>query len=232
MYSESGRRSTKTKYRLDHPSPTSSASSPAVNSGLVGSLRDAVAEYEQLLRDAAPTLPEPERTKVMTTLTSINGRVENAFSRLGGRDTPQTIPKAESPSRRRPRSVTNSQRYLGEPSDVRFFNLVKRVLQEQSPSERDEGMDSYEQDDADDAAACDASVDLPSFHVAERYLEIYFTTIHVAYPFIPRSSFMKTYRDVRERGVTEDIDISWLALLRMLPGVRADPIKYMRWNID
>lgn len=209
----------KPKYPLDDPSPTSSASSSAANSGIVDSLRDMVAEYEQLLRDAAPTLPEPERTKVITTLASVNLRVANAFSRLGGRDTPHTILKAESPLRRRPRSVANSQRYLGEPSDVRFFNLVKRVLQEESPSERDEGMDSYEQDDADDAAACEASVDLPSPEVAERYLEIYFTTIHVAYPFIPRSSFMKTYRNVRERGVTENIDFSWLALLRMFHGV-------------
>ena len=220
----------KSKYRLDHHSPTSSASSPTANSGLVAALRDAIAEYEQLLRDAAPTLPEPERTEVMASLNSINGRVENAFSHLGGKDTLQPILKAEPPSRRRPRSVANSQRYLGEPSDVRFFNLVKRVLQEASPSERDEGMDSYEQDDAEDASACDASVDLPSPEVAERYLDIYFTTIHVAYPFIPRSSFMKTYRNVCENGITEDIDFSWLALLRMLAPVGVDIFCSMRLN--
>lgn len=212
------------KYRLDQPSPGSSASSPTGNSGLVGSLKNAVTEYEQLLRDVAPTLPEPERIKVVASLASINGRADNVFSRLGSTDAQQQVVKTGSPSRRRPRSVTNPERYLGEPSDVRFFNFVKRVLQEGSPSERDEGMDSYEQDDVDDAAACDASVDLPSPEVAEGYLDIYFTTIHVAYPFIPRSSFTKMYRDVRDNGVSDDIDFSWLALLCMLPCLWVNPI--------
>lgn len=128
------------------------------------------------------------------------------------------IRDGESPTKPRQRSITNSQRYLGEASDVRFFNLVKRALQDENLSERDdEGMDSYEQDDADDPAACVASVELPSPEIADGYLDMYFSTIHVAYPFIPRLSFMKTYRKVREHGVTEDTDISWLALLRTSP---------------
>lgn len=154
----------------------------------------------------------------MVGLKSIGERIENIFSKLSWMGALPTILDAESPTRPRPRSVANSQRYLGEASDVRFFNLVKRALQEENLSEwDDEGMDSYEQDDADDPAARVAEVELPSPEVANGYLDMYFSTIHVAYPFIPRSTFMKTYREVREHGVTEDIDISWLALLRMSP---------------
>lgn len=218
-YSESGRSSQRLKQQIEQRSMRSAGSPTA---GPVSSLRNAIAEYEHLCRKFAPDLREADRNDVLTGLTAINGRVENAFSNLTRVDTPQVIPDvAASPSWPRPRSLVSSERYLGEPSDVRFFNLVKHVLQQENPSERDDdGMDSYEQDDAHDPATFDASIDIPSPEVADDYLEMYFSTIHVAYPFIPRTSFMKTYRDLRKNEVTENIDIFWLALLRMsLPGL-------------
>lgn len=181
-------------------------------------MRDVIAEYEHLCRNAIiPNLPEAERGEVSATLDAIRRRVDGVFSRHGLTDAVQLAAEIESPTRPRPRSLANSPRYLGEPSDVRFFNLVKRVFQEESPLERDhEGMDSYEQDDADETSAFHPSIELPNPEIADGYLNMYFSTIHVAYPFVPKSSFMKTYRDLRENGVTEDIDVSWLALLCML----------------
>ncbi len=76
-------------------------------------------------------------------------------------------------------------------------------------------MDSYEQDDPvrADTATCDVSVDLPSTETADEFLDIYFSTVHVAYPFIQKPVFMATYRQIRDSGSTKDVDTSWIALL-------------------
>jgi len=75
-------------------------------------------------------------------------------------------------------------------------------------------MDSYDQDDPiPQRLTGEISLTLPNPEIAESYIEIYFSTIHIAYPFIPKSTFIREYKKFREAGVFEDVQISWLALL-------------------
>jgi hypothetical protein len=191
-------------------------------------LRSAVAEYERLLREAAPGLPKPGQNDVLGRMAAIGERVEGALARLQLAHAPHPSPPSTraviiTPIAQASSSPTNmAPRYLGEVSDVRFFNLVQSVLQEKSlaAAAADGDLDSYEQDDPvrADTATCDVSVDLPSIETADEFLDIYFSTVHVAYPFIQKPVFMATYRQIRDSGSTKDVDTSWIALLcRYLP---------------
>lgn len=178
-------------------------------------LKAAIGEYDDVVRGIAPMLPEPERGSLEGRLAPISERIHGAMSRvrLVGAPSMQVIAAPCLKSRPLP----HSQRYLGEVSDVRFFNLVERALQERNLVPRsDEGMESYEQDDPvpeDATEGNDVSIELPSPQMADEFLDIYFSTVHVAYPFIPKSTFMRTYRAVRDGGSAKDVDSSWVALL-------------------
>jgi hypothetical protein len=88
------------------------------------------------------------------------------------------------------------------------------VLEDDHSDGTDEHMDSYEQDDpVPQNMVGEVSLELPSPEVADMYIDIYFSTIHIAYPFIPKSTFIRIHNKVRECGVCEDVEISWLALL-------------------
>ena len=229
--------------RPEQPVPTSGMPSPSPSPSQCGTplplplplevdrLRSAVAEYEGLLREVAPCLPQPGHDDVLDRLAGIGKRVEDALSRLrlvhAHHPSPASthaviVPGAETCSS--PTKI--APRYLGEVSDVRFFNLVESVLQEKSLASAaavaaavhaDGGMDSYEQDDPvrtdQIAATCGISIDLPSPETADEFLDIYFSTIHVAYPFIQKPVFMATYRRIRESGSMKDVDTSWIAVL-------------------
>ena len=54
----------------------------------------------------------------------------------------------------------------------------------------------------------DITLNLPFPEIAERYIEIYFTTIHIAYPFILKSSFFQIYQKLKRATATEEIGMS------------------------
>jgi hypothetical protein len=172
------------------------------------------------VRDVASRLPDLDSTTALGRLSTLNRQAEDALSKARLTSSLLPIQTNGTTPRSQPRTPANSQRYLGEVSDVRFFNLVKKVLQEKSPPEQvDEGVDSYEQDGPlpDNTVPGDPSIGLPNPDVADQYLDIYFSTIHIAYPFISRAPFMKTYKDLRESNGTLEIDSSWLATLCRWP---------------
>ncbi|KAG9500614.1 hypothetical protein J7337_009096 [Fusarium musae] len=76
--------------------------------------------------------------------------------------------------------------------------LVKRVLQAQpGSSDSDQRVDSYEQ--VDDIASPSVNVipcrvvELPSREAAKAFADVYFSTVHLAFPFIPQSLLALIY---------------------------------------
>lgn len=171
-------------------------------------------EYDNILHGVRSALPELDRKSVDINLASIKARLEAVLSQT---QLSEDLPTQSKETRhiKLARTPTHSQRYLGEVSDVRFFNLVRRVVLEDDRSdEADEFMHSYEQDDPlPPNTVREVSLELPSPEIAEKYMDIYFSTIHIAYPFIPKSTFIRMHKKVREFGVCEDVEISWVALL-------------------
>lgn len=237
IYSVSEKRRPKPEHR-----PEQRPHDVAANSRLADSLRRVVDDYDRLAADALPGLPLPDRVVVSERLTALRQR----FSGIFGEDeaavaaTPsssqqqqQQQPMLPSPASNvaLPRPPAVAERYLGEVSDVRFFNLIDRALQEKkneagsscSPEKpgSETALDSYEQDEPSCAAAAAAAVELeqlaaalPARDAAERYLDVYFSTIHMAYPFISRTLFVTTYRRYRANpAAAVDLDGSWLATL-------------------
>ncbi len=53
----------------------------------------------------------------------------------------------------------------------------------------------------------------PTPGLADEYIDTYFSTIHIAYPFVPRSSFLRIYTKARDSGLATEVGTSWLAIL-------------------
>ncbi|KIW03812.1 uncharacterized protein PV09_05112 [Verruconis gallopava] len=113
------------------------------------------------------------------------------------------------------RPSLNSGRYLGDSSDIRFVHMLRSKLVSPDPSNVDEdGMETYDQEDpVPKLSIREVSIDLPSEDLARKYLDVYFTTIHIAYPFIPKSKFLQTYQKLGSGIADGEVGMSWLALL-------------------
>lgn len=131
---------------------------------------------------------------------------------------------AESPTGSHPDDSV-SERYLGEASDIVFYNSVKQSLNLQSPASgagapasTDTPEASYEQLKPNQRTQHELSSVMPSRATTNRYLDIYFTTIHIAYPFLPQSQFEEAHNEWWQSGSQSKFSSAdtWLALMRML----------------
>jgi hypothetical protein len=103
-----------------------------------------------------------------------------------------------------PHPHTASARYLGRVSDVSFFNSVRGLLsRDGSALPLPPPLESYEREGADSNVSVEAHGDLeiPDRETADKYIDTYFSTIHVAYPFLPKPSFMEEYESFWREGV-------------------------------
>ena len=113
-----------------------------------------------------------------------------------------------------------SPRYLGEASDIRFYNTVRNSLC--SP-----GGDAFNSPDAAGSQDCsydqekpildlknrDLSAILPSKSTADNFVEVYLTTIHIAYPFVCVPRFEEAHNEWWQSGKTAEITKSLLCKL-------------------
>jgi hypothetical protein len=183
------------------------------------SLHVAIQSYEKLIKSVRLDLPDSARAAVDLTLSYIRlglppdvvrpKAVRNAPAATGS---PASCPRNASPER-----SANNQRYLGEASDVRFYHAIKKILQDGDMSNGvpDNDIQSYDQGilhlERQDHYNID--VDLPTKGLADEYINIYFSTIHIAYPFICKPSFIELY-DRYWKGDSEVTEnSSWLPLM-------------------
>ncbi|VUC33466.1 unnamed protein product [Clonostachys rosea] len=185
-------------------------------------LRKVLIEYDNLLDSLCPGLASSERERLQRTRSRIK---THANAALISNDAP-LLPSTPSTHLHEPEASTprlqvyRSERYLGEVSDVRFFNLVKRVLRTQAgPFGLEPGVDSYEQDDAAASASTASSraTQLPEPDDFAELTGVYFSTIHLAYPFIPRSAFLQSYDSAQKLGRSPDsFDTTQMSLLYVI----------------
>jgi hypothetical protein len=184
-------------------------------------LNVAIQSYEKLIKTVRSDLPDSTRAAVDHTL---------SYIRLGLPADVIELKTAQNISARRRRSSdivldasaerrAKNRRYLGEASDVRFYHAIREILRDGdlSGSVAESDIQSYDQgilplqrQDGDGIHTC-----LPTRDLADEYIAIYFATIHIAYPFICKPSFMALY----ERLWKGDLDVtensSWLPLICM-----------------
>ncbi|UKZ74707.1 hypothetical protein TrVFT333_002377 [Trichoderma virens FT-333] len=192
-------------------------------------LCDAIHQQERLLDHVISVLPPgPELEAVLQKRSNVKSQLDNAISSMKTEVLPPAV-AGETQSRPPSSRVDRSPGYLGEVSDIRFVNLVKKFFQNQdgtAMSQKD--FESYDQGESllsSNKVPCPAIL-LPVFEEAKHYIDAYFTTIHIAYPFIPESPFIehyKTLRDHKSRNSNIETALSYTicaigAYYRTLPG--------------
>lgn len=168
-------------------------------------------ECQVLVRQLSENLSDVARAEVEESLARIQTHLDEIAS---------PAPATNSPGNGALPSQNHGQRYLGEVSDIHFFNLAKRTLgagdpgASQSPEIVEENVENYDQEEAIPTRQMEYELSaMPDLDKAEQYLEAYFSTIHIAYPFVPKASFMKRYRSLRLEGDVDHLTPSWLGLL-------------------
>lgn len=178
------------------------------------SLRLAIQSYDKLIRSVRVDLPDSARAAVDVTLLHIQRRLPSDLVSL---NTPCSATEGPAFPGRQSVDNANTQRYLGEASDVRFFHTVKSIFREGDQLDGTDQRDiqSYDQGvlhlEARDGP--ERQSDLPTRELADTYIEIYFFTIHIAYPFVSKPSFMARYEKFWEGDVETVQSSSWLPLL-------------------
>ena len=148
----------------------------------------------------------------------VNEAVDDIVSLLPSSTSDLCFPPAASSAQSHdtPGSSPESQRYLGEVSDVHFFNLIKQLLQTREVSSVDPsfGFDNYEQEGEMRPGVMTAGTlaELPGLEEASRFVEVYFSTVHLAYPFLLRSSFKDLNRFQHPARASPGVDKTELAI--------------------
>jgi hypothetical protein len=192
-------------------------SSAPENSG--GRLCRALQSYEKLVSSIWPSLNNSSRAAVDLTLFNIRRQLPEVLTRAMMLD--RNPAAAEGPGSLSPEEsgekCSKRQRYLGEASDVDFFHMVKQALGDKQMPENAIGNDiqSYDQDEFsfESPNGCAGRLHLPTRDIADNYIDIYFCTIHIAYPFIYKPSFMVLYENFWRGDVEVGKSSSWLPLL-------------------
>jgi hypothetical protein len=179
-------------------------------------LRDAITGYDNLIGDLRKNLSSDDCKMVDLRLASIQlpNHVVNQVG-SGGNITP---PSPEQPVAGN-RSSIPVQRYLGEASDIRFFHAMESTFGQQAGLDQQvdgasEGrVDSYEQEEIRPEVSDHNEGCLPHRATADNLVNIYFSTIHIAYPFISEPDFRTTYEKFWQSESLEGFRGPWLSVL-------------------
>ena len=196
----------------------------------VADLRNFVNEYEDLVQRllshvACKDLQQEAQSSHEAIKQKVNEAVDDIASLFPSSTPDLCFPPAASSgqSQDTPGSSPESQRYLGEVSDVHFFNLIKQLLQTREVSAVDPsfGFDNYEQEGEMRPGAMTAGslAELPSLEEASRFVEVYFSTVHLAYPFLLRSSFKDLNRFRQPARASRGVDKTELAIFCQSTGI-------------
>lgn len=157
--------------------------------------------YPQLSRDA--------RIEVHDSLAIIQARVMSLDP--GATDTVRSNPAGTTAADQ----PVPARKYLGEISDVHFCGVVKQTVE----SDGDVGdiaddVDNYDPDElVMPRRLPNPLTDMPGHVTVEEDLCTYFSTIHFAYPFVSKPSFMSKLEALQTRGAAAGVTSSWLSLL-------------------
>ncbi|KAK5020676.1 hypothetical protein LTS07_011491 [Exophiala sideris] len=177
--------------------------------------RDAIAIYDNLIRHLRKNLSQDEGKVVDLQLASIQ-LPESLTTQVGNDAT--SVPQSPEQSTTDDRHPTTFRRYLGEASDIRFFHAMESAFCQQTELGQQEDdlearVESYEQEGPRQQLLEQDQGSLPPRAKADSFVDIYFSTIHIAYPFISEPDFRRTYESFWQSDSLEGFRGPWLSLL-------------------
>lgn len=164
--------------------------------------------YQQLVQSVTPLLPRDARVEVSNCLAIVQARLASF-----------ALDHASSPPSHQAATTTvqpvQNRRYLGEISDVHFCKIVKQAAKSDGDSrDTNDDVDDYDlEEPVTPRHLSDPLTDMPVQVEVEENLLTYFSTIHFAYPFVSKASFMSKVETLQAKGATAGLTPSWLSLL-------------------
>ena len=167
--------------------------------------------YDTLIQSIRSKLHPSDRAAVDITLETIRGQLPTNIIDQQRLPTTPTQSNGSASTLRKPT-------YLGRASDIQFFNTVKDFVREEEvakqPAENE--TQSYNQTDISELSQVfRGPVKLPTKEVAFHHLGIYFSTIHIAYPFLCEPLVYRRLEKILDGNFQGANDHSWLALLSL-----------------
>ncbi|KAK5020729.1 hypothetical protein LTS07_011465 [Exophiala sideris] len=177
--------------------------------------RHAIAIYDNLIRHLRKNLSQDEGKVVDLQLASIQ-LPEYLATQVGNDAT--SVPPSPEQSAADDRHPSTFRRYLGEASDIRFFHAMESAFCQQTELGQQEGdlearVESYEQEGPRQQLLEQNQGPLPPRANADSFVDIYFSTIHIAYPFVSEPDFRRTYESFWQSDSLEGFRGPWLSLL-------------------
>jgi hypothetical protein len=162
--------------------------------------------YETLIQSIRPKLHSNDHAALDVMLTNIHKQLPNDIT-----------DQLHSPRLQLP-GVTEDAKspiYVGEASDIYFFKTVRDFMKGRDSAAGDQDSERYDQTEfpAHQPTAFGTPLVFPPQEEAAHYLEIYFSTIHVAYPFLSESAVLVNFERIWAGKFEEKTDQPWLALL-------------------
>ncbi|KAI0155598.1 fungal-specific transcription factor domain-containing protein [Pestalotiopsis sp. NC0098] len=193
--------------------PSQRSPSPSAHSSQQERPSEVFVKHEQLVLKLCSNIPENEQEELKTSLVSLKTSIFSALSTGKG-----ASPTISSESSLLTTQRLETQKFVGEISDIHFLNLVTHLA---DPDGRPNGLEgpvnSYDPDEATISYHVgDPAVDIPRKEEVERNLKTYFATIHLAYPFVHKTVFMQKVERLHKEGPSPDLTHSWFSLLYAL----------------
>ncbi|ENH70476.1 hypothetical protein FOC1_g10012407 [Fusarium oxysporum f. sp. cubense race 1] len=173
------------------------------SSNAIDELRDAINGYDDLVHRLS-SKKKQDKFDPKESHNKVKDRAKKALDRVADTRAADIASPSDQDRASQLISSQNQHRYLGEVSDVHFFNLVKGFLQTKDLSNPEQDFDSYEQDGEVWTTNNESNGPtlLPGLAQTRDLVKVYFSTIHIAYPFIPQSTFMESLAG--QGGITKN----------------------------
>lgn len=119
-------------------------------------------------------------------------------------------------SRRIP-ATAPSPTYVGKASDIHFIHSVNRCVNGRDSSSDDVGAQNYSQTHVSQSPMALRDPLLPSKDEADLFMGVYLSTIHIAYPFLPKSPLLKAFERFKSGDTNQPELRPLLAIFSLSP---------------
>lgn len=198
---------------LDEPRRDSRAAQASSTTGEFHTVHaNAVQSYEALISEIRPSLDSAQQAKLDAGLQNIKSQLSDTAKLEQSSPSVVAAPQEDY-------ATESSPTYVGKASDIHFVHHIRKYVTGHGALDVDDlPTQSYTHYHSLGAFVALTQPPLvPSQAEAEQFLDVYLSTIHIAYPFICKSVLLKEFRRFQAGNHHRPEFQPWLALFSMTP---------------
>lgn len=177
----------------------------APRGGLPG-LSRAIDSYESLIQQLRRNLDDARQAALDASLGEIRRHVPQ-------REQVRATDSGGAPEDNDAASVSSPPTYLGKASDLHFIHSIRQCVQ--GPTDAETAQNYSQTHTPESLTLFKYDMLFPSPAEAEQFLDVFLSTIHVAYPFICKSVLLDAFKKFQAGDINKPEFRPWLALLSM-----------------